>query len=82
MLAGVLQSPRAIAMSIAIVRAFVQVRELLASHSELAVKLAELENRLGMHDEAIANLFEAIKQLLTPSEPPIDRKIGYHRGNR
>lgn len=57
MLASVLRGERAAAMSIAIVRAFVQLRELLATHRELTVKLAELERKIEGHDSAIANLF-------------------------
>lgn len=82
MLASVLRSARAVYMSVAIVRAFVQLRELLATHVQLAGKLAELERKLESHDGAIANLFEAIRQLLTPPGPGHDRKIGFHRGNR
>jgi len=82
MLASVLRSPRAVAMSVAIVRAFVQLRDWLSHHGELAAKLAELEGKLERHDGATANLFAAIRQLLTPSDPDHDRKIGFHRGNR
>ncbi len=64
MLASVLRSPRAVAMSVAIVRAFVAVREMLVGNQQLSAKLAELEHRLESHDESIGNLFEAIRQLL------------------
>ncbi|MBI4661433.1 MAG: ORF6N domain-containing protein [Verrucomicrobia bacterium] len=82
MLASVLRSDRAVTVSIAIVRAFVQLRELLASHRQLAAKFAELERRIEGHDSAITNLFEAIRQLLAPNAPTHGRKIGYHQGNR
>jgi hypothetical protein len=82
MLASVLRSERAAVVSIAIVRAFVQLRELLATHVELARKLAELERRIEGQDSAIRNLFEAIRQLLTPDAPTHGRKIGFHQGNR
>jgi hypothetical protein len=82
MLASVLRSERAVLVSIAIVRAFVQLRELLATHRDLAARFAELERRIEGHDSAITNLFEAIRQLLTPEAPTHDRKIGYHHGNR
>jgi hypothetical protein len=78
MLAGVLRSPRAVAVSIAIVRAFVRLRELLAGHRQLAVKLAELEKKLEGHDAAIANLFEAMRLLLVPPAPVPRREIGFH----
>jgi hypothetical protein len=81
MLASVLRSERAAAMSIAIVRAFVQLRELLTTHRELAVKLAELERKLEKHDSAIANIFEAIRQLLASPEPEHTRKIGFNRSD-
>jgi hypothetical protein len=82
MLASVLRSDRAVAMSIAVVRAFVQLRAFLATHRELATKLAELEQKLEKHDSAIANLFEAIRQLLTSPEPESKREIGFHSVNR
>jgi hypothetical protein len=68
-------------MSIAIVRAFVQLRELLLAHRELAAKLSELEQGLEGHDSAIANLFETIRQLLASPEPDHERKIGFVRGD-
>jgi len=82
MLASVLRSPRAVAMSVAIVRAFVQLREMLAGHRQLSEKLAELEQRLEGHDQAIGNLFEAIRQLIEPDAPAHGRRIGFHEGNR
>jgi hypothetical protein len=79
MLASVLRSQRAAAVSVAIVRAFVQLREMLAGHRQLAGKLAELEQRLEGHDEAIANLFEAIRQLITPDAPTHGRRMGFQQ---
>jgi ORF6N domain len=77
MLASVLRSPRAVAVSVALVRAFVQLRELLATHRELATKLTELEHRLAGHDTAIHELFETIRQLLEPPETPA-KELGFH----
>ncbi len=77
MLASVLRSARAVAVSAALVRAFVQLRELLATHRELADKLSELERKLTGHDHAIRNLFEAIRQLLAPTGQPA-REMGFH----
>jgi hypothetical protein len=77
MLASVLNSPVAVQASVRVVRAFVRLREMLASNRELAQKLAELERKFEGHDDAIRNLFEAIRQLLTPPKPG-RRKIGFH----
>ena len=77
MAAMVLNSPRAVEMSVQVVRAFVRLREMLTSNRELAQKLAELERKLEGHDAAIRNLFEAIRQLLNSPEPP-RKQIGFH----
>jgi len=76
MLSGVLKSKRAVKVNIEIMRAFVRLRQLLSTHKELAQKLAELERRIGAHDEQIQMVFEAIRQLMTPPEPN-KRKIGF-----
>ena len=77
MVAMILKSPRAVDMSVQVVRAFVRLREMLASNVALAHKLAELERRLEGHDQAIHDLFEAIRQLLTPPQPKRSQ-IGFH----
>jgi len=77
MLSGVLRSPRAEQVNIAILRAFVRLRETLSLHKELAHKLSELERKIENHDENIRTLFEAIHQLMTPPETP-HREIGFH----
>jgi len=77
MLASVLRSPRAVLISVAIVRAFVRLRELLAGTRQLAAKLAELEGKLSIHDGAIRELFAAIRQLLAPPSRS-HREIGFH----
>ena len=70
MAATILYSPRAIEMSVYVVRAFVQLREALASNKELARRFAQLETRLDRkltaHDEAIASILSVIRQLLHP----------------
>ena len=76
MLSGVLRSKRAAKVNIEIMRAFVRLRQLLSTHRELTQKLAELERRIGIHDEQIQMVFEAIRQLMTPPEPN-KRKIGF-----
>lgn len=77
MLSGVLRSPRAVQVNIAIMRAFVRLRETLLLHKELAHKLADLERKIENHDENIRILFDAIRQLMAPLETP-HREIGFH----
>jgi seryl-tRNA synthetase len=60
------------------VRAFILMREQMAAHKELAGKLADLEQRVGGHDAAIQDLFEAIRQLVEPLVPENRREIGFH----
>jgi hypothetical protein len=77
MAASVLNSPKAIEVSVFVVRAFIQLREVIAGHKELARKIAQLERRLGDHDDQIMVLMEAIKQLMDPKPPPKNRRIGF-----
>ena len=77
MLSSVLNSPQAIAVNIEIIRAFVRLREMLASNKELAIKLEELERKLQTHDQAIAGILNAIRELMKPPEPPHKRPIGF-----
>ena len=76
MAATVLNSEKAVEMSVFVVRAFVRLREMLSNNRQLAAKLAELESRLEDHDASIQNLIEAIKELMAPEEPN-RRKIGF-----
>ena len=76
MLSGVLRSKRAIQTNIAIMRAFVKLRQLAAGHKELATKLEQLERKIGGHDDQIQSLFEAIRQLMKPPVPKSHR-IGF-----
>jgi hypothetical protein len=73
MLSSILNSERGIEVNIAIMRVFVRLREMMATHKELAFKLVELEERLEGHDEQIQNIFDAIRQLMTPPDPPKKR---------
>jgi len=79
MLSSVLNSERAIEVNIAIMRAFVKLRQIIYANKELAQKLEELEQRIEKHDTEIHAIFEAIRQLMTPPDVP-KRKIGFHRG--
>jgi hypothetical protein len=70
MLSSVLHSERAVEVNMAIMRAFVKLREILASHRHLARKIEE-------HDRQIAVLFDTVQKLLTPASPPKKKPIGY-----
>src|SRR5215470_20077876 len=76
MAATVLNSERAVEMSVFVVRAFVRLREMLTNNRELADKIDELERRLDTHDASIQDLIEAIKELMAP-DPPSGRRIGF-----
>lgn len=76
MLATVLNSETAILANIAIMRAFVKLREALAAHKELAHKLEQLEKKIERHDEEIAAIFDAIRLLMAEPEPK-EKKIGF-----
>lgn len=76
MLASVLNSPIAVQASIAVVRAFIRLRITLATHKELARKLAQLEERIEAHDEEIIALFDAIRELMEPASGSAKR-IGF-----
>ncbi len=69
MLSSILRSKRAVQVNIAIMRAFVRLRQVLASHKELAQKLEEHEKRIDKHDHHIMAIFEIIKELMKP--PPL-----------
>ena len=77
MLSSVLKSEWAIHMNIAIMRAFVKLREILATHKELNQKFQELEARIGNHDMEIRVILEAIRQLMASPEKP-KQPIGFH----
>ena len=77
MAASVLNSPRAIEVSVYVVRAFVQLRQIIAGHKELTRKISQLERRLSGHDTQIMALIEAIQQLMDPNPPPKTRQIGF-----
>jgi phage regulator Rha-like protein len=76
MAATVLNSERAVEMSVFVVRAFVRLREMLATNQQLASKIDELEQRLDTHDASIQELIEAIRELMVP-EPATGRRIGF-----
>lgn len=80
--ANVLNSDAAIEMGVHVVRAFVRLRQWLATHQAFADKLDQLEARVGEHDEQLAAVIEALRLLTAPPGPEHDRKIGFHRSDR
>jgi phage regulator Rha-like protein len=79
MLSSVLHSERAVEVNIAIMRAFVRLRQILSTNKDLAAKLEKMERKLGEHDENFRVVFDAIRQLMAP--PPSgakNRRIGFH----
>ena len=77
MLSSVLRSERAVQVNIAIMRAFVRLREMIGTHADLARRLDELERRFREHDEQFVVVFDAIRQLMTPPKAK-PRELGYH----
>lgn len=78
MLSGVIRSKRAVQVNIAIMRAFVKIKQMLASHKDLAVKIDQLERKHSKHDVEIQTIFNVIKKLIMPPEKP-KRPIGFLR---
>lgn len=76
--ANVLRSDTAIQMSVEVVRAFVRLRQLVVNHKAISSKLAELDARLGEHDEQLAAIIETIRQLTEPVLPENRRRIGFN----
>jgi hypothetical protein len=78
MAANVLNSGRAIEVSVYVVRAFVRLREMTAANKEVATKLGELERKVASHDKAIRSLVTAIRRLMDSAGPtPAPRRIGF-----
>jgi hypothetical protein len=78
MAASVLNTSRAMEVSVYVIRAFIKLRDLLSTHKELAGKLTELEHKVTSHDEAIQSLVATIRRLLEPPPTPPRPKIGFH----
>jgi len=77
MAASVLNSERAIEMSVFVVRAFVQLRQYILQHRELAQRLDDIERLIGAHDHQISSLVQAIRRLMSADEIPPQRRIGF-----
>jgi len=75
MLSGVLKSKRAVQVNIEIMRTFVRLRRILATHNDLARKLTALEKK---YDSQFRLIFDAIRQIMAPDNPPKQRQIGFH----
>jgi hypothetical protein len=73
-----MHSERAVQVNIAIRRALIKLREALGTNRDLARKLAELEARLGGHDEQITEIIEAIRQLIAPPADEAKKEMGFH----
>lgn len=81
MAANVLNSPRAVRMSVAVIQTFIRLRQVLAEHSQLARQIAALERKYDSHDDAIQEIFHAIKALMRGARETRRKcEIGFHTG--
>lgn len=79
MVATILNAPRAVEVSIYVVRAFVQFRRLSSTHADVMAKLTEIETRLDTHDREIGSIIQMIRELMIPVETDLQRRIGYRQ---
>ena len=77
MAANVLRSKEATEMSVFVVRAFVKMREALLSRHEMETRLSQIENILLVHDQSLKDIYEQIRPLLLPPDPPKKKQIGF-----
>ena len=82
MAANILRSPRAREMSVFIIRAFVRMREEVATNSAILTRLAEIDRTLLVHDTALRDLYQKLLPLLEPPAETSTPRIGFHPGNR
>jgi hypothetical protein len=82
MLSSVVNSERAIRMNIMIMRAFVRLREILATHKDLAQAIEDIRRRQDGQGEQITAIIETINQLLLPEPVPTKRRIGFNPGDK
>jgi hypothetical protein len=78
MAANVLSSPQAVAMSVYVVRAFIQQREVIAANGSILKRLAEIDKTLLLHDSALRDIYHRLQPLLQPPPEPPRKKIGFH----
>lgn len=81
MAANVLRSPKAVEMSVYVVRAFVRMREEWPANATILKRLAEIDRTLIEHDGALHTLWQQLQPLLAPPPEPPRRRIGFHAGN-
>ena len=77
MAATILNSPRAVEVSVFVVRAFVRLNRVAADQRRFALKLAEIEAKLSVHDQSLKAVFDALRRLMQPPPAPKRRKIGF-----
>jgi hypothetical protein len=78
MAANILNSPRAVAISVYVIRAFVKMRKDLAANGAILKRLTEIDKTLLIHDVALREIFEKLRPLLAPPPPPPKSEIGFH----
>ena len=78
MAATVLRSPRAVAMSVYVVRAFVQMRDALATNATILKRLAEIDKKLVTHDVILRDVYEKLRPLMAPPSEPPRKEMGFH----
>ena len=78
MAANILNSPRAVAMSVYVIRAFVKMREDLAANAAILKRLAEIDKTLLLHDGALRDIYQKLRPLLEPPPAPPKPEIGFH----
>jgi len=77
MAANVLNSPRAVAVSVALIKAFVRLREAVSTNQTLGKRMADVEKTLVTHDAALRDIYQTIQPLLLPPPEPPRKKIGF-----
>jgi hypothetical protein len=78
MAANILNSPRAVAMSVYVIRAFIKIREDLAANAAILKRLAEIDKTLLLHDSALRDIYQKLRPLLEPPPLPPKPEIGFH----
>jgi ABC-type uncharacterized transport system fused permease/ATPase subunit len=78
MAASVLNSDRAISMSVYVIRAFVEIREQIAANNAILKRLAEIDNTLLIHDASLRDIYKKLMTLLAPPPPATRTRIGFH----